>query len=318
VSTAVKRYQDAVKDEVQQVKKAKTPRAIADAAEAVNREYYELDLSLRRADSNLRTAQTSAEQVRRRYPEHEQFKQMLNQMRDYVKRVYAGQQQYSEQFPDLVATVVMPPAKRRALALPDAPRPSASSSSVTIEEVPASSSAVAIPAAPGGEATETEAEAGEGKGPGRANQPFVTFDRLISEVPKAPEVSRILDAAGFKASRQNTATPANVQRLVATNLLQLWMKKEKYPDKKLEEPIFFKTIRQKHASVGAPEDMMQDAVAAVQAKRDELRRLYDETRFVEKDRAVLNMAGKMRRAKQQITGVSPATRSKATGSRSSK
>jgi hypothetical protein len=200
----------------------------------------------------------------------------------------------------------MPPAKRQAVALEDASRPSSaaasSSSGPVIEEV------VEVP-------SETEGAPGT-PGGGSANQPYVKFDRLISEVPKAPEISRILDAVGFKASRQNTATPANVQRLVAVNLLQNWMKKERYPHKKMDEAMFYKTIKQRTESVGVPEDMIQDAVAAVQAKRDELRRLYDETTFVEKDRAVLNMAGKNRPAKQAITGVGPAKKNP--GAQSSK
>jgi hypothetical protein len=232
VSTAVKGYQDVVETELQQVKKAKTPRAIADAAETVNRQTSELDQDLRRADSELRTVQTSAEQIRKRFPEHEQFKQMVNRMRDYVNQVYAGQQRYSEQFPDLVATVVMPPAKRQALALHDAPRPSAaasssaaSSSGPVIEElVPVTPGGQhAIPETPGPAVAATPgAPTGapsEGVSPQTKAQVTLNFDELYSLVDDAPKLKAILDKHA-KNDGTRDVTVQNVVRWLAANLIQ--------------------------------------------------------------------------------------------------
>jgi hypothetical protein len=202
----------------------------------VNRETNELDLSLRRADSTLRTVQNSAEQIRRRFPEHEEFKDMVNQMRDYVKRVYAGQQRYSEQFPDLVATVLTPPAKRRALALPDAPRPSASAASSAAAASSSSGPVIEelVPFTPGGRhaipetpgpataatpGAPTGASSSEGVAPQTKAQVTLNFDELYSLVDDAPKLKAILDKHA-KNDGTRDVTVQNVVRWLAANLIQ--------------------------------------------------------------------------------------------------
>jgi hypothetical protein len=330
VADAVKRANDTVADQVTKVRKKTTAGAAAEAAKAINDALHDVNTTADVANQQLAQVETNAKAISAAgSSKHKEFIRTVEGMRQYLQGVERQQAELAGRLPRVIGSAL----GTETVWEVDRPEDTGEGATEDVDPVvqqigeqpalPASEQLALEQPVEGEEAEEAEegeeGEEGEAEGStpggGSANQPYVKFDRLISEVPKAPEISRILDAVGLKASRQNTTTPVNVQRLVAVNLLQNWMKKERYPHKKFDEAMFYKTIKQRTESVGVPEDMIQDAVAAVQAKRDELRRLYDETRFVEKDRAVLNMAGKMRRAKQQITGVGPATRSTARSSK---
>jgi hypothetical protein len=132
----------------------------------------------------------------------------------------------------MVATVIMPPAKRQALALGDAPRPSASAaSSASSSSGPVIEALVpvtpggrhAIPETPGPATAATPGaptgRSSEGVSPQTKAQVTLNFDELYSLVDDAPKLKAILDKHA-KNDGTRDVTVQNVVRWLAANLIQ--------------------------------------------------------------------------------------------------